>query len=118
MKLLREHVKEKHGKDFCMRCVGGRKCFVREQVAYTPQELRAHGRAEHPVCEYCRLAVYDSDALYKHMQDAHFLCHVCDGMWGEMSPRALSPQPQGLPSGGMHHDYHPIAAASTLTVRL
>ena len=79
------------GLKFCTLCLGGRKVFVSEQVAYTKAGLAAHaasgdadgplaegGFSGHPACRFCRGARFYGEAeLYTHMQTAHEHCFLC-----------------------------------------
>lgn len=65
--------------------------FVSEYPAMTPDELKAHVASTHPRCEFCRESFYGLDEQYRHMNDKHYSCHIC--------------QRQGMP-----HVYHRVGA--------
>lgn len=65
--------------------------FVSEYPAMTPDQLKAHIASTHPRCEFCRESFYGLDEQYRHMNDKHYSCHIC--------------QRQGMP-----HVYHRVGA--------
>jgi len=87
MRLLRTHLREAHGLQFCTVCVENLKMFISEQKLYTRAELKQHiqgtkdangeQQGGHPYCEFCGKPFLDSDALWQHMEKEHVACHVC-----------------------------------------
>lgn len=81
-----KHLSEAHGKVLCKLCLEFRGLFFMEHQRMTPAELAAHSRTGddvqsiegHPACKFCRNTLfYNSDALYKHLNEAHESCHLC-----------------------------------------
>lgn len=64
-----------------------------EQQCYTRADLERHntggshvdrdsclgqsGFKGHPQCGFCKKRFYDDGALYTHMQQEHYTCHIC-----------------------------------------
>ena len=84
MKLLRQHLLEKHNKYICMTCLRERRVFPLDLPLYdAPKTLQEHHDKAHPKCEFCRISFYDGDALFSHMQNKHFQCQICDPQRGD-----------------------------------
>jgi hypothetical protein len=67
-----------HGRCLCSLCLQEGRLFPLELEAYEGAEaLQAHTAAAHPHCDFCRRTFYDDDALWKHMHQVHYSCHVC-----------------------------------------
>lgn len=79
---LQTHLKRDHGGAmFCSLCLDYRQAFLPEQHIYSPNELAAHMKAEHPSCEFCPKETsrhYSIDELLGHMNQSHFKCNVCE----------------------------------------
>ncbi|KAI3426465.1 hypothetical protein D9Q98_008832 [Chlorella vulgaris] len=72
------HVEQEHGMGLCSLCLGEGRLFPLELQAFaSPAALQAHSAAAHPRCEFCRRTFFDDDALWSHMQQVHYSCHVC-----------------------------------------
>ena len=94
LKSLSAHYWAKHKKCLCEVCFDGNTNFPSEQSLYTQAQLRIHEKpgqhchkdstafAGHPYCHFCQKLVYDNDALYMHMREAHTLCDLCEAMEG------------------------------------
>jgi hypothetical protein len=87
VKSLERHLADvHHGKSICKLCLEHRGLFLMEHARMTPAELTAHYQRGdgtksfegHPTCKFCRnLSFYNTDQLYKHLNDAHETCHLC-----------------------------------------
>jgi hypothetical protein len=101
---LFKHVKAAHRKEFCQLCFANRPLFPCEQQLMTPAELKAHTNAPpgalagsggdkaggHPPCRFCSVHFYDAQALYVHMRESHFTCHLCPAQHQQRYYRGLS----------------------------
>jgi len=78
-------------------CTRIKKIFTHEHTLYTPDQLAIHlpslrryestsgnkSRKEkieggiHPVCDFCREALYGEDEHFAHMRERHEECFVC-----------------------------------------
>ncbi|PRW45017.1 Glucose-induced degradation 4 [Chlorella sorokiniana] len=75
---LLRHVQEAHDQRLCSLCLQEGRLFPLELEAFPSFEaLQAHSSAAHPHCAFCRRTFYDDDALWKHMHQVHYSCHVC-----------------------------------------
>ncbi|EMR11493.1 hypothetical protein PNEG_00506 [Pneumocystis murina B123] len=94
---LKKHAKKIHEKYLCDLCVQNKKVFVHEHILFSKHDLVAHikkgdfgnnrnktGFKGHPDCGFCKRNFYDDDDLYKHCQEFHERCHVCDQMAGQL----------------------------------
>lgn len=87
MRLLKSHLREAHGLQFCTVCVENLKMFLSEQKLFTRSELKRHIQGTtgedgqqiggHPYCEFCGKPFLDSDILWQHMEKEHVACHIC-----------------------------------------
>ncbi|KAA8494618.1 E3 ubiquitin-protein ligase [Porphyridium purpureum] len=93
---LHEHVRQVHSRAFCEVCFDSRKAFPCEQLVFVDDRrnkgqgngsttapspalsLKRHIKATHPTCHFCRKNFHDDDALYMHLQQAHFSCFICE----------------------------------------
>lgn len=82
---LRLHLHAQHNLEMCTLCIENRHAFPSEHVYFTQKEYEAHlrhgdkeGSLGHPFCEFCRKRYYDKTALFMHLQQDHFKCHICD----------------------------------------
>lgn len=96
---LIQHLNNAHGGvTMCSLCLDNRPLFMHEHELMTKKELQYHmaGSASHPECaffrdgnphkftsghprcEFCKTALFDQLALYNHLQQKHFTCHLCD----------------------------------------
>ena len=84
--LLKKHVEHTHGRVFCDLCLDHRKCFLHEQRVYQGNEIAQHnakGDASiqlkpHPSCEYCSTVFFSIEDLFKHCEEVHFKCFLCE----------------------------------------
>lgn len=75
---LLRHMQEAHDQRLCSLCLQEGRLFPLELEPFPSLEaLQAHTAASHPHCDFCRRTFYDSDALWKHMHQVHYACHVC-----------------------------------------
>ncbi|WVQ72092.1 hypothetical protein IAR50_001637 [Cryptococcus sp. DSM 104548] len=99
---LERHTLSTHGLVLCTLCRSQLSRFAHEQTLYPPHLLPLHDpsrikrgqkpprtrneqeaelvkswEAPHPVCEFCHLAFFGPDDLFKHMRIDHEECHVC-----------------------------------------
>ncbi|KAG1677941.1 hypothetical protein FOA52_001359 [Chlamydomonas sp. UWO 241] len=74
---LQEHVRGVHGKSMCAVCLSAGARFYLELDAHTERGLGAHMASAHPRCEFCDVHFYGVDEQYKHMNEQHYACHVC-----------------------------------------
>ena len=85
--MLKKHSETAHGKVFCDLCLTHRKCFLHEQVLYKPDQMAHHVEKgdpsiqlkPHPTCEYCSITFFSMEDLFRHCEDAHFKCFLCEG---------------------------------------
>ncbi|KAK6203399.1 uncharacterized protein RJT21DRAFT_27001 [Scheffersomyces amazonensis] len=83
---LMDHVKEDHGKYYCLICSKYKKAFLSELKLYTYKQLHRHqsegdetGFKGHPECKHCLgKRFYSEDELNIHIRDKHERCHICD----------------------------------------
>lgn len=83
---LKKHAETSHGKVFCDLCITHRKCFLHEQKLYKPDQLPQHiERGDpsiqlkpHPTCEYCSVTFFSMEDLFRHCEEAHFKCFLCE----------------------------------------
>lgn len=97
---LIQHLNSAHnGLTMCSLCLENRPLFLHEHELMTKKELQAHMAGQeksadssyflhnshankfttgHPKCEFCKVHVFDQLALYNHLQQRHFTCHLCD----------------------------------------
>ena len=87
---LRSHLLGTHQVTFCPVCVLEKPQFISEQQLYSKAQLRLHESITdvcdkdpsnfrgHPPCHFCNNNQYDSETLYKHMQEKHILCEFCE----------------------------------------
>ncbi|CAI5760677.1 unnamed protein product [Candida verbasci] len=84
-KALQDHVKEAHGKYFCLICFKNKKVFISELELFNYKQLIKHqtqgdslGFKGHPECKYCyNKRFYSEDELNIHIRDKHERCHIC-----------------------------------------
>ncbi|CCA67505.1 hypothetical protein PIIN_01334 [Serendipita indica DSM 11827] len=91
---LKYHTRTEHGLLLCDLCIRHKRIFAHEHALYTPQQLSAHlptwrgayrqqtpttalDANAHPVCEFCREALYSEDEHFAHMREHHEECFVC-----------------------------------------
>lgn len=84
LKALRSHVKQEHNLQLCLLCIENRQSFPVEHKYYTVKEYENHlkkgdgdGSEGHPNCEFCRKRFFDKTALFTHLYQDHFTCHIC-----------------------------------------
>lgn len=84
---LQEHTRKHHGLRACDICLSNLKLFSHEHKLYTQQQLTVHRRdgdpddpahKGHPRCHFCDERYLDKDALFFHLKDQHFWCHICE----------------------------------------
>lgn len=77
---LEGHVKEAHGCFLCGMCLREGRNFPLDAPLYPSEaEMKEHAQAAHPRCSFCRgRAFFDGDALWRHMQEKHFRCQLCE----------------------------------------
>jgi hypothetical protein len=102
-KALFKHVKVAHSLQFCELCFDHRPLFSCEQRLMTSTELTEHLNSlpgsmigsggdksgGHPLCKFCSQRSFDSQALYAHMRDEHFTCHLCPSRYQQRFYRGL-----------------------------
>lgn len=84
--VLKKHAETAHGKVFCELCLNHRKCFLHEQVLYKSEQLPQHVEKgdpsiqlkPHPSCEYCSTVFFSMEDLFRHCEEAHFKCFICE----------------------------------------
>lgn len=84
--LLKKHVEKTHGRMFCDLCLDHRKCFLHEQRVYLPGQLSQHMTKgdpaiqlkPHPECEYCSTTFFSIEDLFRHCEETHFKCFLCE----------------------------------------
>uniref|UniRef100_A0A7S3A5E2 RING-type E3 ubiquitin transferase n=1 Tax=Rhodosorus marinus TaxID=101924 RepID=A0A7S3A5E2_9RHOD len=81
---LKQHVRSLHKKALCDTCVENRSKYLCDMELYSIKEPRNSGPTEiakhlesHPFCLFCKEHVFDSDALYAHLQGQHESCFLC-----------------------------------------
>ncbi|ORY44274.1 hypothetical protein BCR35DRAFT_272992 [Leucosporidium creatinivorum] len=74
---LKRHVRTSHQTSICDLCSYHKKIFSHEHSLYSQKEMQKHMNEDHTLCEFCRKAFYDADALYKHCREAHEECFLC-----------------------------------------
>ena len=103
-KTLFKHVKAAHSLQFCELCFTHRPLFSCEQNLMTTTELNEHlaslpgsmigsggdKSGGHPLCKFCSKRFFDSQALYVHMRDIHFTCHLCPSRYQQRFYRSLN----------------------------
>lgn len=84
LKGLRIHVSSDHNLQICSLCVEHRQSFPSEHKYYTKAEYEKHlrvgdgdGSQGHPYCEFCRKRYFDKTALFTHLMQDHYSCHIC-----------------------------------------
>eukprot|EP00056_Hartaetosiga_gracilis_P009696 m.140150 g.140150 ORF g.140150 m.140150 type:complete len:900 (+) comp13177_c0_seq1:88-2787(+) len=86
-RLLRQHLKDEHGLQYCPICLRHGQKFQYEFMTFTRKELDRHmaegdddasGFKGHPNCLFCDQRFYDSDHLFRHMNDRHEKCRLCE----------------------------------------
>lgn len=84
MKSLRAHVSADHNLQICLLCTENRNCFPSEYQYYKQHEYETHlrngdgdGTLGHPYCEFCQRRFYDRTALFVHLTQDHYSCHIC-----------------------------------------
>eukprot|EP00796_Vickermania_ingenoplastis_P005870 gene5870-4191_t len=90
VQLLRQHLKNDHGLQYCHVCLERRPLFLCEQTLYNDTTLRQHNRGVcefdsaaftgHPRCLFChgKQLFLDGEDLIKHMREKHFSCDCCN----------------------------------------
>eukprot|EP00892_Ulva_mutabilis_P008487 jgi/Ulvmu1/600/UM001_0608.1 len=87
---LKRIIETKLNLSFCELCLKNRPVFTREQVLYTKEGLHIHKNKGdpdgplkeanfkgHPKCSFCKQHFYDQTAMFKHMEQHHYHCHLC-----------------------------------------
>eukprot|EP00887_Chlorella_sp_A99_P007429 scaffold2.g7429.t1 len=75
---LARHMRDDHGQRMCNLCLEEGRLFPLEQPVFPSAEaLAAHAAERHPRCDFCARRFYGDDELWRHMQQAHYSCHVC-----------------------------------------
>ena len=99
LKALQEHMWARHKHGLCTVCFDANTAFPAEQTLYTAQQLRLHENpfqrcakdtsafGGHPLCHFCNKLMYDADALYMHMREAHCLCDLCEASTDPDAPK-------------------------------
>ncbi len=84
LKGLRTHCHMDHKIELCQLCLDNRNFFPSEHKYYTQAQYETHirkgdgdGSTGHPLCEFCRKRYYDKTALFTHLTQDHFSCHIC-----------------------------------------
>ena len=87
LRQLQEHVRKVHNLYYCDICLEHLKLFPCEHKLYTRHQLTLHRREGdpddsshkgHPLCHFCDERFLDKDALFFHLKDTHFWCHICE----------------------------------------
>ncbi|KAJ1473194.1 hypothetical protein T484DRAFT_1913446, partial [Baffinella frigidus] len=87
LKDLRGHLSLRHKVVACELCVDNRKVFAQEFELFLQKDLRIHDQhgdqdggpfKGHPLCEFCKLRMYDDNALWTHLRKSHYTCHLCE----------------------------------------
>lgn len=84
--MLKKHAETSHGRAFCDLCLTHRKCYLHEQVLYKPEQMAQHVEKgdpsiqlkPHPTCEYCAITFFSMEDLFRHCEEAHFKCFLCE----------------------------------------
>ncbi|KAJ8906761.1 hypothetical protein NDN08_003249 [Rhodosorus marinus] len=81
---LKQHVRSFHKKALCDSCVENGSKYLCDMELYSIKETRGSGptefakhRESHPFCLFCKEHVFDSEALYAHLQRQHESCFLC-----------------------------------------
>jgi hypothetical protein len=81
---LRKHMMDEHNLHLCNLCNEFKQVFPNEHKVYTQSAYDSHlrfgdkdGSIGHPICEFCHKRYYDSSALFIHLTQDHFNCHLC-----------------------------------------
>jgi hypothetical protein len=81
---LRKHMMDEHNLYLCNLCNEFKQVFPSEHKVYTQSAYDSHlrfgdkdGSIGHPICEFCHKRYYDSSALFIHLTQDHFNCHLC-----------------------------------------
>lgn len=85
--MLKKHAQTSHARVFCDLCLTNRKCFLHEQILYKPEDMQHHiERGDpsiqlkpHPKCEYCSITFFSMEDLFRHCEEAHIKCFLCEG---------------------------------------
>lgn len=82
--LIKHFEKEHHSMRLCMLCLEHRPIFIQEQEIFPSEnQLKKHYKnwgldgKGHPLCEFCNKSYFDSNHLYRHMNETHMTCHMC-----------------------------------------
>lgn len=68
-------------------CLKHRKVFISEQFTYTSaSQLHKHEEKgdpslklkPHPVCKYCDVRFFSDEELFRHCEESHFKCWICE----------------------------------------
>lgn len=88
LKSIKKHLYDKHQLLICDVCGANGNChiFASELECYTQEELRSHVKGSskggtlggHPTCDLCKKIFYDTDQLYRHINDEHYCCYICE----------------------------------------
>ncbi|KAJ5078589.1 e3 ubiquitin-protein ligase [Anaeramoeba ignava] len=73
---FKSHLKNFHDKFICDICTDNNQFFNDEIPIYTFSELKQH-KKQHPVCSCCFTSFFDNEALQKHCDENHLVCHLC-----------------------------------------
>jgi hypothetical protein len=80
-----KHAASAHGWIICELCGTKRASFMAELPRFSRDGFAAHstkgdaaaGFRGHPLCRFCGVRFYDDAALWAHLQQDHFHCHIC-----------------------------------------
>lgn len=87
LKSLKTHYSANHNLMMCQLCIEHKQAFPAEQKVYTQKDYEIHlrkgdgdGSEGHPSCDFCKKRYYDKTALFTHLSQDHFTCHLCEKM--------------------------------------
>jgi len=88
LRLLKNHLKNKHKLYICHLCADNRRDFISQLPRLNSKQLDRHmkfgdgkrsGFAGHPMCQFCKpKRFYDITELHVHLNKEHYKCHVCE----------------------------------------
>lgn len=85
LKSLKSHYSTNHNLLMCQLCIDFKQVFPAEQKVYTQKDYETHlrkgdgdGSEGHPSCDFCKKRYYDKTALFTHLSQDHFTCHLCE----------------------------------------
>ena len=83
---LDKHLKKDHRLSVCKLCAEAKRMFPAELPRFSVKQLDKHikqgdpatGFPGHPLCRFCNTRYFNDADLFKHLNQDHFSCDLCD----------------------------------------